>query len=91
MTAVSAAPVQVGKGIPADVPHAVSVSLPRWQDNVDYEEGRLADTMETGYPRFFIHRSIAKVSDSDETTDHKSTDFALIACCASFSQVCAPE
>mgnify|MGYP000156147446 CR=1 FL=1 len=54
--------VAVGKGIPADVPHAVSVSLPLWQDNIDYEEGRLTELMETGYPRFFIHRSIQKVS-----------------------------
>ncbi len=52
----------LGKSIPADIPHAVSVSLPRWQDNIDYEEGRLGDVLETGYPRFFIHRSIQKVS-----------------------------
>lgn len=44
------------------VPHAVSVSLPRWQDNVDYEEGRLTNIMQTGYPRFFIHRSIQKLA-----------------------------
>lgn len=47
--------------IPPNVSHAVSVSLPHWQDVVDYEEGRLTDKMVTGYPRFFIHRSIQKV------------------------------
>ncbi|PWN51960.1 PLP-dependent transferase [Violaceomyces palustris] len=52
----------VGTPIPANLPHAVSVSLPKWQDNVDYEEGRLTETMETGYPRFFIHRMIQKLS-----------------------------
>lgn len=52
----------VGTSIPANLPHAVSVSLPLWKDNVDYEEGRLAQVMETGYPRFFVHRSIQKVS-----------------------------
>lgn len=52
---------KVGMPIPPMTPHAVSVSLPRWQDNVDYEEGRLGDVMQTGYPRFFIHKSIQKV------------------------------
>lgn len=67
--AVSVLPLQkgrdfdfaVGTSIPPATPHAVSVSLPRWQDNVDYEEGRLKDVMQTGYPRFFIHRTIQKV------------------------------
>ena len=52
--------IPVGEPIPPNVPHAVSVSLPHWQDIVDYEEGRLGNTMQTGYPRFFIHRSIQK-------------------------------
>lgn len=51
----------VGTSIPPSTPHAVSVSLPRWQDNIDYEEGRLTNIMQTGYPRFFIHRTIQKV------------------------------
>lgn len=39
---------------------AVSVSLPTWRDNVGYEEGEklVVDSMTTGYPRFFIHKSI---------------------------------
>lgn len=52
----------VGTPIPANMAHAVSVSLPRWSDNIDYEEGRLTDSMETGYPRFFIHRSIQRLA-----------------------------
>lgn len=54
---------ELGFSVPA-VPHAVSVSLPTWQDNVEYEEGtkRVVDSMKTGYPRFFIHRSIQQVS-----------------------------
>lgn len=53
----------LGSSIPALTPHAVSVSLPTWQDNVDYEEGRdrVVKAMDTGYPRFFIHKSIQKV------------------------------
>ena len=54
----------LGTSIPADTPHAISVSLPTWKDNVDYEEGdkRVVDRMVNGYPRFFIHLSIRKVS-----------------------------
>ncbi|KAI9147891.1 Cystathionine gamma-synthase [Paramyrothecium foliicola] len=39
---------------------AVSVSLPTWQSNVGYEEGEqwVIGRMNTGYPRFFIHKSI---------------------------------
>lgn len=53
----------LGYSIPYLTPHAVSVSLPTWRDNVGYEEGdkRVVDAMQTGYPRFFVHRSIQKV------------------------------
>jgi cystathionine gamma-synthase len=55
----------LGNPIPAFTEHAVSVSLPKWADNVAYEEGeaRVLDVMQTGYPRFFIHTNIKKVSD----------------------------
>ena len=55
--------IPLGASVPALTPHAISVSLPTWRDNVGYEEGdkRVIDRMETGYPRFFIHRSIQKV------------------------------
>ncbi|RUP45724.1 pyridoxal phosphate-dependent transferase [Jimgerdemannia flammicorona] len=56
-------PTQLGSAIPPHVPHAVSVTLPTWKDNVDYEEGvaRVHDAMVCGYPRFFIHPEIKKV------------------------------
>ena len=62
--------IPLGGGVPALTPHAISVSLPKWEDNVGYEEGdpRVLDKMETGYPRFFIHLSIQKVS-SDLPSD----------------------
>ncbi|KAG5927242.1 hypothetical protein E4U42_002417 [Claviceps africana] len=49
----------LGESIP-DTAHAVSVSLPTWQSNIGYEEGQrsVVDRLTTGYPRFFIHRSI---------------------------------
>ncbi|KAF6764097.1 cystathionine gamma-synthase [Ephemerocybe angulata] len=54
----------LGTSIPPDTPHAISVSLPTWRDNVGYEEGdkRVVSSMVNGYPRFFIHLSIAKLA-----------------------------
>jgi len=54
----------LGKALP-DSPHAVSVSLPRWQDVVGYEEKKpeVTSKMSLGYPRFVIHplvRELAK-------------------------------
>jgi cystathionine gamma-synthase len=56
--------VALGLSVPPHTPHAISVSLPTWRDNVGYEEGekRVMDSMVSGYPRFFIHLSIRKVS-----------------------------
>ncbi|RKP35034.1 pyridoxal phosphate-dependent transferase [Dimargaris cristalligena] len=52
-----------GMPIPANVDHAVSVSLPMWQDNIDYEEGRprISEKMVSGYPRFFYHKAIKEL------------------------------
>ncbi|KAH9916047.1 PLP-dependent transferase [Fomitopsis serialis] len=54
----------LGKPVPPFTAHAISVSLPTWDDNVGYEEGdkRVADVMVIGYPRFFIHLSIQKLA-----------------------------
>ncbi|TCD64636.1 hypothetical protein EIP91_003838 [Steccherinum ochraceum] len=54
----------MGSSVPAFTSHAISVSLPTWKDTVAYEEGdkRVLDAMVTGYPRFFIHRSIQKLA-----------------------------
>ncbi|RCI02491.1 hypothetical protein CU098_012200, partial [Rhizopus stolonifer] len=56
-------PTQVGSPIPAHTPHAVSVTLPTWQDNVFYEEANpiVTSKMQCGYPRFFIHPLIQKL------------------------------
>ncbi|KAI5477634.1 cystathionine gamma-synthase [Pseudohyphozyma bogoriensis] len=54
----------VGDCVPALTPHAVSVSLPKWDDNVDYEEGhpRIKAAMKQGYPRFYIHHLIDRLA-----------------------------
>ncbi|CAI4214587.1 unnamed protein product [Parascedosporium putredinis] len=51
---------ELGESIPADTAHAVSVSLPTWKANVGYEEGETSviSKMASGYPRFFIHKTI---------------------------------
>ncbi|KAK4687405.1 hypothetical protein P7C73_g2720, partial [Tremellales sp. Uapishka_1] len=56
--------IPLGSSVPPMTAHAISVSLPLWADNIAYEEGdkRVTDKMETGYPRFFIHRSIQKLA-----------------------------
>lgn len=52
----------LGFAVPLE-PHAVSVSLPAWEDVCDYERGaaRVVNAMQTGYPRFFVHKSIQRV------------------------------
>ena len=51
--------VELGAPIPTDQ-HAVSVSLPTWQDVVGYEEGDLniLSKLTVGYPRFRIHDNV---------------------------------
>jgi cystathionine gamma-synthase len=50
--------------IPPHAAHAVSVSLPKWQDNVDYEEGneRVTSKMISGYPRFCVHYKVVELN-----------------------------
>ncbi|KAK6213017.1 cystathionine gamma-synthase [Colletotrichum tabaci] len=57
--------LELGQSIPPDTAHAVSVHLPTWRANVGYEEGEpwVVNKMTTGYPRFFIHRSIVALAD----------------------------
>ncbi|KAI8627537.1 pyridoxal phosphate-dependent transferase [Xylariaceae sp. FL1651] len=52
--------IDLGDSIPPNTAHAVSVSLPTWKSNIGYEEGEnwVLGAMVTGYPRFFIHKSI---------------------------------
>ena len=55
-------PADLGRPIPAR-PHAVSVCLPTWADNVGYEKGDPGVTgrMQCGYPRFFLHPSVVRL------------------------------
>lgn len=57
----------LGEPIPPS-PHAVSVCLPTWRDNVGYEEGepRVHETLTTGYPRFVYNRLCRDLFDACE-------------------------
>lgn len=56
---------KVGESIPPNTKHAVSVCLPTWEATVGYEESdpAIVNAMTTGYPRFFIHKSVARLCD----------------------------
>ncbi|KAK4182762.1 putative cystathionine gamma-synthase [Podospora australis] len=89
----------LGESIPPDTEHAVSVSLPTWRSNVGYEEGEewVVGSMTTGYPRFFIHRSIQAFA-KDIVAKHARPDSIaflfptpkIAARCVSFIRTCAP-
>ncbi|OLY80588.1 putative cystathionine gamma-synthase [Smittium mucronatum] len=56
--------IEFGSPIPEHAPFAISVSLPKWQDNINYEEGlpSAINAMKSGYPRFFIAKNIRKLT-----------------------------
>ncbi|KAG8820341.1 hypothetical protein FRC17_010191 [Serendipita sp. 399] len=80
----------LGSPVPAILPHAVSVSLPTWQDNVDYEEGaqRVLDVMKTGYPRFFIHKNIQKLAAICEQKFGTAGEKAMVFPSDAFAKAC---
>ncbi|TRX89229.1 hypothetical protein FHL15_009927 [Xylaria flabelliformis] len=55
---------RLGSRVP-DVPHAVSVQLPKWQDMIDFAQRtkRIANVQKSGYPRSFLHSDVQKVHD----------------------------
>ncbi len=56
-TAIAGEPAEdLGRPIP-NTTHAVSVSLPRWDDVIGYEEKRpeVMSRLSSGYPRFVVH------------------------------------
>ncbi|KAK9479245.1 pyridoxal phosphate-dependent transferase [Lipomyces japonicus] len=63
MPSIDRPPTEVGCPIPANTPHAVSVTLPSWKANVAYEEGQdwVVSKMKSGYPRFFYHEKIREL------------------------------
>jgi cystathionine gamma-synthase len=56
-------PIESGKSLPFDNPHAVSVSLPTIDDIIGYEEKdpAVVNAMQSGYPRFFTNKIVEKL------------------------------
>ncbi|RYP50402.1 hypothetical protein DL768_004077 [Monosporascus sp. mg162] len=55
----------LGAGLPPDDIHAVSVSLPRWEDAEGWarKDDKTIKAMRTGYPRFFIQPLIQRLAE----------------------------
>ncbi len=60
-------PQDLGKPLPA-WPHATSVCMPQWLDNVDYEKAdtRVTNDLTCGYPRFIYHPFIVELAEKYE-------------------------
>ncbi|KAG0231856.1 hypothetical protein BGW42_008605 [Actinomortierella wolfii] len=79
---VKVGPVQqlpLGAPVPS-VPHAISVSLPTFRDNVDYEEAapRVVNAMVSGYPRFFIALKVRELMAICEKKYGKPTESCFL-------------
>ncbi len=72
--------IPCGETIPFDNPHAVSVSLPKIQNVVDYEEGKakVIKKMKSGYPRFFTNPFVEKLTEYAKVKYKISEDEKLI-------------
>ncbi|KAF9955180.1 hypothetical protein BGZ72_003952 [Mortierella alpina] len=69
----------LGSCVP-NVPHAISVSLPTFKDNVDYEEGapRVVNAMVSGYPRFFVSLKVKELIAICEKKFGKPTEASFL-------------
>ena len=75
-----APPTEIGCPIPANTPHAVSVTLPSWAANVGYEEGEewVTSKMSSGYPRFFVHHKIQQLCNTVEDSYGREGEKCMI-------------
>lgn len=82
---------EVGESIPAMTAHAVSVSLPTWRSNVGYEEGEewVVSKMKTGYPRFFINKTIEALANAILIQHAQSSDRAMLFPSPATAERCA--
>ncbi|KAG0353237.1 hypothetical protein BGZ54_002329, partial [Gamsiella multidivaricata] len=74
-------PEQAPLGSPVpNVPHAISVSLPTFRDNVDYEEAapRVVNAMVSGYPRFFVALKVKELVEICEKKYGKATEASFL-------------
>lgn len=57
--------IPLGKSLPINNPHSVSVSLPTLNDVIGYEEGNpeIMNQLTSGYPRFFKNKLVQKLEN----------------------------
>lgn len=57
-------PISCGQTLPIHNIHAVSVSMPKLQDVIDYEEGEptVLKKIKSGYPRFILHPYVKQLA-----------------------------
>lgn len=71
----------LGQRVP-DVPHAISVQLPKWQDMIDFASAniRVRSVQKGGYPRSFLNKNVQRVSGSRKISPActKTSNYMLI-------------
>jgi len=79
--------IPLGTSLPFDSPHAVSVSLPTMQDVIGYEENDPAvhSKMQSGYPRFFTNKLVAKLCKYVREKNNIADDFDILPLMSSVS------
>ncbi|CAL1708740.1 unnamed protein product [Somion occarium] len=83
--------IPMGTPLP-QLPHAISVSIPTWKETWDYKRDecnpKMLDRFETGYPRYFIHRSIEKLARICEAQFGSPSETSLLIASRRAAEAC---
>ena len=73
-------PIECGETLPQNNMHAVSTSMPKLQDVIDYEEQtpEILEKISVAYPRFVIHPYLKKLSSYLKEKYKISDEYELI-------------
>ena len=73
-------PIECGETLPQNNIHAVSTSMPKLQDVIDYEEQtpEILEKISVAYPRFVIHPYLKKLSSYLKEKYKISDEYELI-------------
>lgn len=72
--------IPLGNSLPPNNPHAVSVSLPKLEDVIGYEENNpeTINQLTNGYPRFFKNKLVTRLEDFVRKNHQIKTDEILL-------------
>lgn len=72
--------IPLGNSLPPNNPHAVSVSLPKLEDVIGYEENNpeTITKLQNGYPRFFKNKLVVRLEDYVKENHQIKTDEILL-------------